>query len=344
MSLYTTTPPAKREPSSGSHGTGLFATQQIRQGTLILEEEPLAELQIPGDRDRLSRDEALEYSRRLKNRDAEELHDIALRVTDTYSYMSANGFRRLIKDPNSESVMTLLNAVLERAYPHGSKRQDGWVFLCETVLKINHSCRPNAEAVWDEAKQRLSVRATKIIEREEEITISYIDQNCARQERWNKLGFDCKCEECSLMGEDHARSELDREALKSFYYRALIVRKRHGLGRLDVFSMAETDAYAIIKDQDATDLIAMMRFFMQDSSDYSLSLALAMDTIAIIFTAWTYDKNEDEPGFLFEMALKHMKDELRVLKVCLGTDHECTKTVSKQVEALRKRAQSIEQI
>jgi len=67
---------------------------------------------------------------------------------------------------------------------------------------INHSCTPNAiiQFTAGDADRRMIVRAIRNIERDEEITVSYIDVMQSTQKRQKILqemyGFRCRCSRC----------------------------------------------------------------------------------------------------------------------------------------------------
>ena len=88
-----------------------------------------------------------------------------------------------------------------------------------TVVKLNHSCRPNAHHVWSEETRTEQVWIVEPVRPGEEITISYIRTFCSRKFRqsllWDKFGFLCACPACSLEGcelerDDRYRLEIDR--------------------------------------------------------------------------------------------------------------------------------------
>ena len=72
---------------------------------------------------------------------------------------------------------------------------------------INHSCRPNSHHLSEGAG--LVVRSSRKIEKNEEITISYIDPTQCFEERQNALStaycFDCECSRCALGSEEHGK-------------------------------------------------------------------------------------------------------------------------------------------
>lgn len=66
---------------------------------------------------------------------------------------------------------------------------------------LNHSCSPNAKAFKREEDRdgQAVILALRRISKGEEITISYIDEQLAYEERRASLadyGFDCKCAKC----------------------------------------------------------------------------------------------------------------------------------------------------
>ena len=186
--LYTTDLPIGTAAFFESHSSGVFATQRLDRGNLIINEASLAAFQIPNQNEWAPIENARRWARRLSSADREAIHELAWHVYGSaQSDQIAMGFRRIVQDGDLESLSKIRIAMSERAFPYESKRQEGWVFFCKTVTRINHSCRPNAEAFSDTTKERLCVRATRVIEEGEEITLSYINENCKRQKRCERL-------------------------------------------------------------------------------------------------------------------------------------------------------------
>lgn len=75
---------------------------------------------------------------------------------------------------------------------------------------LNHSCAPNAEAIWDPKARCLIVRAIKAIYEGEEVLISYLDPCLPKAIRDDALHFTCKCSECDKHGKEKSRSESRR--------------------------------------------------------------------------------------------------------------------------------------
>lgn len=72
------------------------------------------------------------------------------------------------------------------------------VCLDPLIAAVNHSCDPNAVVVFDGA--RLSLRSLNAIRKDEEITISYIDNTQSFEQRQTELRkqwfFSCSCLKC----------------------------------------------------------------------------------------------------------------------------------------------------
>mmetsp|Transcript_16865 Transcript_16865/g.26894 ORF Transcript_16865/g.26894 Transcript_16865/m.26894 type:complete len:384 (+) Transcript_16865:2657-3808(+) len=64
---------------------------------------------------------------------------------------------------------------------------------------VNHSCAPNAVAMFDGKVVR--VKAIRPVKRNQEISVSYVDLCATRTERQtdlkNRYGFDCRCKRCA---------------------------------------------------------------------------------------------------------------------------------------------------
>jgi hypothetical protein len=85
--------------------------------------------------------------------------------------------------------------------------------LFPEIAMINHDCRPNAAYFFDEESMTQYVHAIRPIYPGEEITITYINNEVARERRMKRLrtnwGFNCACSACSahplLVEESDAR-------------------------------------------------------------------------------------------------------------------------------------------
>lgn len=86
------------------------------------------------------------------------------------------------------------------------------------VARFNHDCRPNAVYRIDPATLMHVTTAVSAIPPGEEITISYLDPLLSREQRQGRLhkdwSFECKCDLCSLTGEEHEHSETRLKEIK----------------------------------------------------------------------------------------------------------------------------------
>lgn len=87
----------------------------------------------------------------------------------------------------------------------------------EIICRINHSCRPNSCAFWNEDLKMETVHAIRPIKKGEEVTIVYGGYG-PRQERraWHKAThkFDCTCESCSLPAHERIMSDFARNRIQ----------------------------------------------------------------------------------------------------------------------------------
>jgi len=93
--------------------------------------------------------------------------------------------------------------------------KEGIFFFC---ARINHSCRPNLHCQWVDWVHQLEVRATRVITKKEELCRSYIDLLQSRRRRQQQLmeryWFKCRCEVCSLLGEEQEASDNRRRTVR----------------------------------------------------------------------------------------------------------------------------------
>jgi hypothetical protein len=158
-------------------GKGLIATRAIRPGELILSEPPLfttASLSNPATFEK----------------------DLGAIVKG----LSKEGQRAFLSlHNNNPGANPFSNIVRSNGYPLGPNSEVGAIF--PLVARLNHSCRPNAQHAWNEAKGIEVVHAVRDIQEGEELTLSYLAGG-ASTERQSRLeeyfGFDCTCEACSL--------------------------------------------------------------------------------------------------------------------------------------------------
>ena len=183
------------------HGVGLFAKQDISVGEIIILEEPL--LSMPEDLNDESVSPKL-IKRILKTSDKAfnrlRQHCLPLHGKDT-AKLTKDAIRR-----NSPEAMKLLLSTLEVASETFTLSDSGKRKRClfDDFARLNHACKPSAQASWLEEKNLIVVKATKEIAQGEEIFISYLSALATpflqKTDRKRELAgwFTCKCELCAL--------------------------------------------------------------------------------------------------------------------------------------------------
>ncbi|CAL1698976.1 unnamed protein product [Somion occarium] len=189
-------PPKKHEvrPIPGI-GYGMFATEDIAVGDLIIRERPLVILTpiAPVVAPRLVLVERLTD----ENREAFfALHNC--------------------KGPDLDPVIGIINTNAVHATLPGFKGPCAAV--CKEISRANHSCSPNALFSWDIASFSESLHAIWPIAKGEQIYVCYGDQYAPRDTRreflLRRYKFHCKCYSCGLPDADSRRSDTRRAILE----------------------------------------------------------------------------------------------------------------------------------
>jgi len=106
--------------------------------------------------------------------------------------------------PSEENPNKLMTIFRSNAYNTGDDR----VGMFPKIARINHSCRPNSGNWWSEKTDRRVIYASRDIEKDEEITVSYIPllkSTKDRQTRLQQYGFTCDCSACQSTESDKRR-------------------------------------------------------------------------------------------------------------------------------------------
>ncbi|GAB1726438.1 hypothetical protein NU195Hw_g6643t1 [Hortaea werneckii] len=213
--------------TSSLDGMGVFATESLCPGETIFSEPVLIErpfhlitkkgkltpafFQFFTDIQNLSLEEKwellrLHYIVRSDNSEMiEDVDDLNTRLGKT---------RKRWNDP----ICLALAEVGRRAcFPFVGLEETHRLFGGDVVF-LNHSCRPNAAATWDDKSRTLTLRALHHIDPDEEVCISYIDPCMERHDRHLYLGFRCKCAECRKKGRRLLLSESRRNIMADGLY------------------------------------------------------------------------------------------------------------------------------
>ncbi|KAG8870036.1 hypothetical protein FRB98_001918, partial [Tulasnella sp. 332] len=168
-------------------GKGVFTSVAIAQGTRIISEEPLITSLIE------VRTEAQRAQARAM---------IARCSEDGWRKVMAFGY-----SPACANLDPVARIMRTNSIPIADGDR---VALFETICRINHDCRPNAQYFWNKDLGKEVLNAMEDIAAGEEITVSYSGV-LDRQERRAKLlynfGFDCRCPSCSLPPKELAESD-----------------------------------------------------------------------------------------------------------------------------------------
>ena len=92
--------------------------------------------------------------------------------------------------------------------------------ICDLLTGYFSSCGPNSQWVWNNNTFSLDLHALRRIERDEEITVTYIDHRAPRDARQRALqpyGFTCQCAWCSLPAEESLQSDRNRHEILTWY-------------------------------------------------------------------------------------------------------------------------------
>ncbi|KAF7546917.1 hypothetical protein G7Z17_g8094 [Cylindrodendrum hubeiense] len=165
-----------------SKGQGIIATSNIPRGTRILLEAPIFKLP-----DSMG--------------DVDSAESIVLRQVRSLSREQQRAFFAL-QNVHGRRYSPLLGIVQTNMLPlAGNDSGNGGLFI--KASRINHSCQPNAQQMWNSSLSSLTVHALDDIQTGDEITISYISgvsMGYIERQRYLMDGFSffCACGLCSL--------------------------------------------------------------------------------------------------------------------------------------------------
>merc|ERR1712150_287543 len=178
---------------------GIVATRTIKQGQVILRDQPLLILKKSDIRDK--RNILAKQFQILPPKDQKtvlSLHHVGPDV-----------------ESEADRVVDVFDCNGIEVVPVQS------ICLYSTIPRINHSCRPNVVWSWLRgATTSKEVRATTDIRPGQELSANYIDSfeatwssRVQRQKRLSLWKFSCQCEVCSLEGEDLRSNDAIREEI-----------------------------------------------------------------------------------------------------------------------------------
>ncbi|KAK4899732.1 hypothetical protein LTR27_002998 [Elasticomyces elasticus] len=184
-------------------GQGMLATAAIARGELIIAEHTLLDSQIGPD---------VLYNPKTFF-DAAGTHNGLTVLSAKYNMLT----------PEQQAVVLSLHNQYQEQPPHQnllgifstnafqrSVQFDGVehtiLYICSTICRVNHSCRPNAVVNPNPLLGQVTLYATEAIPAGTEITVDYIANindfltpcRPRREDLRRHYGFECKCEVCRL--------------------------------------------------------------------------------------------------------------------------------------------------
>ncbi|KAG7050671.1 TPR domain-containing protein [Colletotrichum scovillei] len=192
-------------------GLGVFASKPILTGQRILTDQALLTI-TSSDSNSILRQAQL-----LSTAGRDSLLSLSTNPSKSSVFSWLESIWRSKSAPqHTVSNHTILNIFRNNNFNIGNQTQA----LFPQVARLNHSCVPNAQGNFNKDLDAFTIHATRNIEPEEEITISYLDEHLGlRQSRQTALhdgyGFTCGCSACSTTTSSEAgevrRAEIQRK-------------------------------------------------------------------------------------------------------------------------------------
>ncbi|KAF5562844.1 SET domain-containing protein [Fusarium napiforme] len=190
-------------------GHGLFAKELIKAGTRIIHEKPILAVSQEETKTKTEYRCVVDQVANLDDSDKQRLMDL---------YHNDKKLREFSFLQGQPCPGTDLDAgiVLAKFYTNAANITFGGLEcgLFTTFCRMNHSCTPNICWVYDEPTGFMEVYAVRDIDKDEEITNSYIEVAISHEARTKELsnwGFTCRCTACE--GPDAAKHDERRRRI-----------------------------------------------------------------------------------------------------------------------------------
>jgi len=207
------------KPAEGK-GKGLFTTRKIQAGEILLREKPLLSVEHDENEEPPSLDDVCANFYKLSVENQKKI----LCLRSRHPSQIANNIEE--DDEDYTELERIISLNLREQKNEAGKSV---LVVYEKSIFTNNSCSPNAMKAtvtsWDSNKigpgDTVVVKAIKDIPENTEVTINYLSNDSTvigsraeRQKVFEKWLFSCKCEVCSLVGDDLAKNEEIRLKLK----------------------------------------------------------------------------------------------------------------------------------
>ncbi|QGI63869.1 hypothetical protein CEK26_007820 [Fusarium fujikuroi] len=190
-------------------GHGLFAKELIRAGTRIIHEKPILTVSQDETKTKAEYRCVIDQAANLSDPEKQRLMNL---------YHNDKKLREFSFLQGQPCPGTDLDAgiVLAKFYTNAASITSGGLEcgLFTIFCRMNHSCTPNICWVYDEPTGFMEVYAVRDIDKDEEITNSYIEVAISHQARMKELsnwGFTCQCTACE--GPDAAKHDERRRRI-----------------------------------------------------------------------------------------------------------------------------------
>lgn len=319
--------------SSKIHGTGVFATHDLPPNNLIWKEKPIgSSIEVVDELERRTTHEAANFFRMDFDDKWEDIFEMFLKFSDMFTGMPFRSFKEHIMNENLDTPMILFKGIMRSMLPYKGEAMTKRGRLYEIGRTLNHSCQPNAEALFSDTSKSLMVKTLRQINAGDEITIAYVDTRTREIKRSERLGFTCRCSKCV--------------AERRFYNDVFVFRKRYEQGNdvNDVFTFKGNQASDISHDEAAANLFHLQtQYSLLDypGEDHE-EIILALDTIASIYASWGVDRNKEdkeekeESVDFSKLALAMREKELAMTKRLLGDKHARVGKMKQRMKKLKR--------
>jgi hypothetical protein len=190
-------------------GHGLFARELIKAGTRIIHEKPILTVSQAETKTKTEYRCVIDQVVDLSDSERHRLMNLY------HNDKKLREFSFLQGQPCPETDLDA-GLVLAKFYTNAASITSGGLEcgLFTTFCRMNHSCTPNICWVYDEPTDFMEVYAVRDIDKDEEITNSYIEVATSHQVRIRELsnwGFTCRCAACE--GPDAAKHDERRRRI-----------------------------------------------------------------------------------------------------------------------------------
>ncbi|KAJ6466295.1 hypothetical protein C8R45DRAFT_485048 [Mycena sanguinolenta] len=199
-------------------GMGLFSTRDLKMGDLILCERPLliSPRGVPTDPNPNFTDEMfVQYSMNMYEKCAAMAVD-RMRPKDKAAFMALTNCHTEDGSGPCVGIIRTNGLGIEGLLPSKTTLpSDIYSATCKDISRLNHSCSPNTDRVFDLPSLSFRLYAVRDIPAGEELTLSYVEVDVPTAERQKSLkpyGFTCTCAACTDPSSDARRATIEASA------------------------------------------------------------------------------------------------------------------------------------